>query len=100
VLFPSFETLASQAPQDEVRATQRGENFEFPDSERRQRPQPFHRTALVWSNPDEVWGRMLHDLQKWEPGFPRDKREAFVRRSCVNKEVDQDAIQPDRILIA
>jgi len=31
-----------------------------PERERRRRPQPFHRTALVWSNPDEVWGRTSH----------------------------------------
>src|SRR5580704_2390944 len=27
-----------------------------------------------------------HDPEKWEPVFPRDKREAFARRSCLNKE--------------
>jgi hypothetical protein len=26
-----------------------------------------------------------HDPEKWVPVFPRDKREAFARRSCSNK---------------
>jgi uncharacterized protein (DUF1330 family) len=26
-----------------------------------------------------------HDPEKWAPVFPRDKREAFARRSCSNK---------------
>jgi hypothetical protein len=25
---------------------------------RQKRPQPLHRAALLWSNPDEVWSRM------------------------------------------
>jgi hypothetical protein len=25
-----------------------------------------------------------HDPEKWQPIFPRDKREAFARRSCSN----------------
>jgi hypothetical protein len=29
-----------------------------------------------------------HDPEKWEPVFPRDKREAFARRSCSNKKMD------------
>jgi hypothetical protein len=28
-----------------------------------------------------------HDPEKWEPVFPRDKREAFARRSCSKKEM-------------
>src|SRR5258708_6034732 len=31
-----------------------------------------------------------HDPEKWVPVFPRDKREAFARRSCSNKELEQD----------
>ena len=26
----------------------------------------------------------------WEPVFPRDKREAFARRSCSNKKIERD----------
>jgi hypothetical protein len=26
----------------------------------------------------------------WEPVFPRDKREAFARRSCSNKRIERD----------
>src|SRR5437868_15276929 len=26
----------------------------------------------------------------WIPVFPRDKREAFARRSCANKKIEQD----------
>jgi hypothetical protein len=26
----------------------------------------------------------------WIPVFPRDKREAFARRSCSNKKIEQD----------
>src|SRR6185437_5768600 len=33
-----------------------------------------------------------HDPEKWKPVFPRDKREAFARRSCSIKEGDHDAI--------
>ncbi len=33
-------------------------------------------------------GRDLeHDPEKWKPVFPRDKREAFARRSCSNEEM-------------
>src|ERR1700677_4012853 len=51
-----------------------------------------------------------HDPEKWIPVFPRDKREAFARRSCSNKttggpneETDQrrrecDERKPCRIL--
>jgi len=28
-----------------------------------------------------------HDPEKWVPVFPRDKREAFARRSCSNKKI-------------
>jgi hypothetical protein len=28
-----------------------------------------------------------HDPEKWKPVFPRDKREAFARRSCSNKKI-------------
>src|SRR5882672_4140823 len=31
-----------------------------------------------------------HDPEKWAPVFPRDKREAFARRSCSNKKIEQD----------
>jgi hypothetical protein len=32
-----------------------------------------------------VAAELEHDPEKWEPVFPRDKREAFARRSCSNK---------------
>src|SRR5882757_9508613 len=36
-------------------------------------------------------GRALeHDPEKWIPVFPRDKREAFARRSCSNKKIERD----------
>ena len=31
-----------------------------------------------------------HDPEKCEAVFPRDKREAFARRSCSNKELKRD----------
>src|SRR6266581_8887266 len=43
--------------------------------------------------------RIEHDPEKhalgprpdgWEPVFPRDKREAFARRSCSNKKIERD----------
>src|SRR5438445_4861869 len=34
--------------------------------------------------------RLEHDPEKWVPVFPRDKREAFARRSCSNKKVERD----------
>ncbi len=37
---------------------------------------------------DHPAARLEHDLSsKWELVFPRDKREAFARRSCSNKEM-------------
>src|SRR6266436_6386681 len=31
-----------------------------------------------------------HDPENWVPVFPRDKREAFARRSCSNKKMERD----------
>src|SRR5260221_14071463 len=31
--------------------------------------------------------KLEHDPEKWKPVFPRDKREAFARRSCSNKKI-------------
>jgi hypothetical protein len=31
-----------------------------------------------------------HDPEKWIPVFPRDKREAFARRSCSNEKTERD----------
>jgi hypothetical protein len=33
-----------------------------------------------------------HDPEKWIPVFPRDKREAFARRSCSNKDGAQPCL--------
>ena len=33
---------------------------------------------------------LKHDPEKWVPVFPRDKREAFARRSCSNKKIERD----------
>jgi putative endonuclease len=33
---------------------------------------------------------LQHDPEKWVPVFPRDKREAFARRSCSNKKIERD----------
>jgi len=32
---------------------------------------------------------LKHDPEKWVPVFPRDKREAFARRSCSNKKIER-----------
>jgi hypothetical protein len=37
--------------------------------------------------------------QKWEPVFPRDKRESVRTESCSNKGWDRDPIEPNRITI-
>ena len=46
--------------------------------------------------PTAAFDWLAHDLEKqalgprpdgWEPVFPRDKREAFARRSCSNKRM-------------
>jgi hypothetical protein len=29
-------------------------------------------------------------IRGWVPVFPRDKREAFARRSCSNKKIERD----------
>src|SRR3981189_2727343 len=29
-------------------------------------------------------------IRGWAPVFPRDKREAFARRSCSNKKIERD----------
>jgi hypothetical protein len=29
-------------------------------------------------------------IRGWIPVFPRDKREAFARRSCLNKKIERD----------
>ncbi len=31
-----------------------------------------------------------HDPEKWTPVFPRDKREAFARRPCLNNKIERD----------
>ena len=31
-----------------------------------------------------------HDPEKWIPVFPRDKREAFARRSCSNNKMSDE----------
>jgi hypothetical protein len=45
--------------------------------------------------------RLEHDPEKWAPVFPRDKRGAFARRSCLiqNMRLDRDPIQSNRITI-
>jgi hypothetical protein len=35
-------------------------------------------------------GLLEHDPEQWVPVFPRDKREAFARRSCSNKKMERD----------
>src|SRR6266576_2471598 len=34
--------------------------------------------------------RLENDPEKWIPVFPRDKREAFARRSCSKKKIERD----------
>ena len=41
-----------------------------------------------WSNGGPLM--LEHDPEKWVPVFPRDKREAFARRSCSNKKIERD----------
>src|SRR6266851_10204662 len=36
-----------------------------------------------------VFRPLEHDPEKWVPVFPRDKREAFARRSCSNKKIER-----------
>src|SRR5258708_2870904 len=38
----------------------------------------------------EIHENLEHDPEKWVPVFPRDKREAFARRSCSNKKIERD----------
>src|SRR6267143_6913906 len=40
--------------------------------------------------PGSAGGYLQHDPEKWVPVFPRDKREAFARRSCSNKKIERD----------
>jgi hypothetical protein len=40
-----------------------------------------------------------HDPDKWLPVFPRDKREAFARRSCSNTKIEHDADSTKRIAL-
>src|ERR1700741_4071758 len=42
--------------------------------------------ALPW----RPKSRLAHDPEKCAAVFPRDKREAFARRSCANKELKRD----------
>src|ERR1700716_3070237 len=37
-----------------------------------------------------VPGPIEHDPESWVPVFPRDKREAFARRSSSNKKIERD----------
>src|SRR5713101_1263825 len=37
-----------------------------------------------------VFRPLEHDPEKWVPVFPRDKREAFARRSCSNKKIERN----------
>src|SRR6266446_2785409 len=39
---------------------------------------------------DKCPHHLEHDPEKWIPVFPRDKREAFARRSCAYKKVERD----------
>jgi hypothetical protein len=42
-----------------------------------------------------------HDPEKWKPVFPRDKREAFARRSCSNNKMtdEHDSTQLKHALV-
>src|SRR5580698_5575238 len=40
---------------------------------------------VIVSSPSNIL--LEHDPEKWVPVFPRDKREAFARRSCSNKKI-------------
>jgi hypothetical protein len=35
-------------------------------------------------------GTLEHNPEEWVPVLPRDKREAFARRSCSNKMIERD----------
>jgi hypothetical protein len=43
-----------------------------------------------------------HDPEKWKPVFPRDKREAFARRSCSNNKMtdEHDSTQLKHALVS
>jgi hypothetical protein len=49
---------------------------------RRRRSRPLHCCRGI--------SVLEHDPEKWAPVFPRDKREAFARRSCSNKKIERD----------
>ncbi len=51
------------------------------------RRQPGERTA---QRPLRGILALEHDPEKWGPVFPRDKREAFARRSCSNRKIERD----------
>src|SRR4051794_11948471 len=38
---------------------------------------------------DGIAAALERDPEKWVPAFPRDKREAFARRSCSNKKLER-----------
>src|ERR1700757_3974311 len=42
----------------------------------------------IW---DHDLNALAHDPEKWKPVFPRDKRDAFARRSCSNKKVQPES---------
>ena len=43
-----------------------------------------------------------HDPEKWKPVFPRDKREAFARRSCSNRKIrpESNSTQLNQTLVS
>jgi hypothetical protein len=43
--------------------------------------------AFDWLEPDAEKQALGPRPDGWEPVFPRDKREAFARRSCSKKEM-------------
>jgi hypothetical protein len=48
------------------------------------------KTAAPIERPFLIFKPLEHDPEKWVPVFPRDKREAFARRSCSNKNIERD----------
>src|SRR5260370_38829125 len=59
---------------------------------------PIGRSKIIPPSTDIPLGSIEHDPEKacpaldagWVPVFPRDKREAFARRSCSNKKIERD----------
>src|ERR1700675_2271856 len=51
---------------------------------------PPDNSGLITLNREIRRAKLEHDPEKWVPVLPRDKREAFARRSCSNKKMERN----------